>query len=116
MRTGWFRQVQRQEPAISVVALASDRASDCEMRSIECEMRSIENVARAILREAGIAPGRPSRAVFADRVRELAGSDALVLLAMLTTMLRELALLTKHDRRSIKLPRFCAVVAIEQRA
>jgi len=66
------------------------------------EMRSIENVVRAILREAGIKLGTPSRTAFADRVRERAGDDALVmpliepLLTILATMLREFARLTKQ--------------------
>ncbi len=66
------------------------------------EMRSIEDVVRAILREAGAKLGMPSRAAFADRVKELAGGDPMVtplvapLLAILTTMLCELAHLTKQ--------------------
>ena len=65
-------------------------------------MRSIENVVRAILREAGIKLGTPSRTAFADRVRECAGGDASVmplvepLLAIPATMLRELARMTKQ--------------------
>lgn len=79
---------------MSVVALASGRAPDGP--------RSIENVVRAILREAGVKLGTPSRAAFADRVGELAGGDTLVmplvepLLAILATMLRELTRLTKQ--------------------
>jgi hypothetical protein len=42
-------------------------------------MRTIENVVRAILREAGIKLGPPSRTVFVDRVREAAGGDASVM-------------------------------------
>ncbi len=58
-------------------------------------MRSIENVVRAILREAGVKLGLPSRITFAGRVRELTGADAEVmamvepLLAILGVMLRE---------------------------
>jgi transposase len=71
-------------------------------RTVVNEMRSIENVVRAILREAGIKLGTPSRTAFADRVRECAGGDASVmplvepLLAILATMLRELARMTKQ--------------------
>ena len=71
-------------------------------RTVINEMRSIENVVRAILREAGIKLGTPSRTAFADRVRERAGGDALVmpliepLLTILATMLREFARLTKQ--------------------
>ena len=38
-------------------------------------MRSIENVVRAVLREAGVKLGTPSRAAFRGRVRELVGGD-----------------------------------------
>ncbi len=61
-------------------------------RTILNEMQSIENVVRAILREAGIKLGTPSRADFAERVRELAGGDSAVtplvepLLAILATV------------------------------
>ena len=65
-------------------------------------MRAIENVVRAVLREAGLELGTPARAAFAQRVRELAGDDQAVmpivrpLLAILETMLAELARLTKQ--------------------
>jgi transposase len=70
-------------------------------RTVLNEMRSIENVVRAILREGGIKLGTPSRAGFAGRVRDLAGDNALLmtlvepLLAILATMLDQLARLTK---------------------
>jgi len=66
------------------------------------EMRAIENVVRAVLREAGLKLGTPARAAFAQRVCELAGDDRAVmpiiepLLAILETMLAELARLTKQ--------------------
>jgi len=66
------------------------------------EMRAIENVVRAMLREAGIKLGTPSRADFVERVRDLTGGDSELrplvepLLATLATMLRELARLTKQ--------------------
>ena len=71
-------------------------------RTVLNEMRSIENVVRAVLREAGLKLGTPGRAAFAGRVRELAGGDARVmplvepLLAILATMLDQLARLTKQ--------------------
>ena len=76
-------------------------------------MRSIENVVRAILREAGIKLGTPSRTNFANRVRELAGADVLVmpvvepLLAILATMLRELAGLTKQVLDIVRAEKVC---------
>lgn len=97
MRTGWFRQVHV-------------KSRDCRLqrtllvarRTVLNEMRSIENVVRAALREAGLKLGRPSRSRFAAQVRELAGEDRLVmgvvepLLAVLATMMEQLARLTKQ--------------------
>ena len=65
-------------------------------------MRSLENVVRAGLREAGLKLGRPARARFEARVRELAGGDAAVmaivapLLAVLRTMRAQLEALTRR--------------------
>ena len=97
MRTGWFRQVHVKSRQCRLW-----RSLLVARRTVLNEMRSIENVVRAILREAGVKLGTPSRAAFADRVRELAGGDTLVmplvepLLAILATMLRELTRLTKQ--------------------
>jgi transposase len=96
MRTGWYRQVHvktRQSRLWRSLLVAR--------RTVLNEMRSIENVVRAILREGGIKLGTPSRAGFAGRVRDLAGDNALLmtlvepLLAILATMLDQLARLTK---------------------
>lgn len=71
-------------------------------RTVLNEMRSIENVVRAILREAGLKLGTPSRTAFVERVRELADDDVEVtamvapLLSVLSTMLKEFARLTKQ--------------------
>jgi transposase len=97
MRTGWFREVHVKSRQCRLW-----RSLLVARRTVLNEMRSIENVVRAILREAGIKLGTPSRAAFADRVRELAGGDALAaplvepLLAILATMLREFTRLTKQ--------------------
>ncbi|MFY9628960.1 MAG: IS110 family transposase [Methylocystis sp.] len=97
MRTGWFRQVHVKSRQCRLW-----RSLLVARRTILNEMRSIENVVRAILREAGIKLGTPSRTDFVERVRELAGGDSEVtplvepLLAILVTMLRELARLTKR--------------------
>lgn len=54
------------------------------------------------MREVGIKLGTPSRAAFADRVRELIGADTVImrlvepLLVILATMLREFRRLTKQ--------------------
>ena len=96
MRTGWYRQVHVKSRQCRLW-----RSLLVARRTVLNEMRSIENVVRAILREAGIKLGTPSRAAFAGRVRELAGEDANVmalvepLLAVLATMIRELARLTR---------------------
>src|SRR5262249_54354594 len=97
MRTGWYREVHVKSRQCRLW-----RSLLVARRTVINEMRSIENVVRAILREAGIKLGTPSRTAFADRVRERAGGDVSVmplvepLLAILTTMLREFARLTKQ--------------------
>ena len=71
-------------------------------RTVLNKMREIENVVRAVLREAGLKLGPPARKELAARVRELAGDDAVIsasvepLLAIVATMVDELAQLTKQ--------------------
>ena len=96
MRTGWFRPVHvKSRPCRLWRSLLVAR------RTVLNEMRSIENVVRAILREGGLKLGTPSRAAFAGSVRDLVGEDATLkplvepLLAILATMLDQLARLTK---------------------
>ena len=97
MRTGWFRQVHVKSRQCRLW-----RSLLVSRRAVVNEMRTIENVVRAILREAGIKLGTPSRAKFAATVRALAGDDAQVmslvapLLAILATMLEQVAHLTKQ--------------------
>ncbi|BAB52325.1 transposase [Mesorhizobium japonicum MAFF 303099] len=82
-------------------------------RTVLNEMRSIENVVQAILREAGVKLGLPSRTTFANRVRELTGADAEVmamvepLLAILGVMLREFARLTKQVLDIVRNEKVC---------
>lgn len=108
MRTGWFRQVHVKSRQCRLW-----RSLLVARRTVLNEMRSIENVVRAILREAGLKLGTPSRTAFADRVRDIAGSDALVmalvapLLAILATMLRELARLTKQVLDIVRREKTC---------
>ena len=97
MRTGWFRQVHvKSRPCRLWRPLLAAR------RTVLNEMRSIANVVRAVLREAGIRLGTPSRAAFAGRVRECVGDDLALpplvepLLAILATMLDQLAHLTRQ--------------------
>ncbi len=97
MRPGWFRQVHVKSWQCRLW-----RSLLVARRTVLNGMRTIENVVRTILRESGLKLGTPSRAGFTERVRELAGTDALVmplvepLLAVLATMLREFARLTKQ--------------------
>lgn len=92
MRTGWFRQVHVKNRQCRLW-----RSLLVARRTVLNEMRTIENVVRAILREAGLKLGTPSRAAFAARVRELAGGDpeamplVAPLLVILATMLEEFA-------------------------
>jgi transposase len=97
MRTGWYRQVHVKSRQCRLW-----RSLLVARRTVLNEMRSIGNVVRAVLRESGIKLGTPGRAAFAGRVRERAGGDPLVmslvepLLAILATMLDQLARLTKQ--------------------
>jgi transposase len=97
MRTGWYRRVHVKSRQCRLW-----RSLLVARRTVLNEMRSIENVVRAVLRESGIKLGTPGRAAFAARVRERAGGDPHVmqlvepLLAILATMLAQLARLTKQ--------------------
>ena len=97
MRTGWYRQVHVKSRQCRLW-----RSLLVARRTVLNEMRSIENVVRAILREGGIKLDTPCRAAFAGRVRGLTDGDRLVmtlvepLLAILATMLEQLARLTKQ--------------------
>jgi transposase len=97
MRTGWYRQVH-----VKTRQCRLWRSLLVARRTVLNEMRSIENVVRAVLREAGLKLGTPGRPAFGGRVRELTEGDAQVttlvepLLAILATMLDQLARLTKQ--------------------
>jgi transposase len=108
MRTGWFRQVHvKSRPCRLWRSLLVAR------RTVLNEMRTIENVVRAVLREAGLKLGTPGRAAFAGRVRELTEGDASVtelvepLLAILATMLDQLARLTKQVQDIVRQEAVC---------
>src|SRR3954447_9392080 len=84
MRTGWFRQVHVKSRLCRLW-----RSLLVARRTVLKEMRAIENVVPALLREAGIKLGAPSRTAFCARVRELAGGDTLLpLVEPLLTVLR----------------------------
>ena len=84
-------------PPVPAVALASGRPPHRAQRVARDRERGAGRSARG-----GLKLGTPARAAFAQRVRELAGDDQAVmpiiepLLAILDTMLAELARLTKQ--------------------
>jgi transposase len=108
MRTGWYRPVHVKSRQCRLW-----RSLLVARRTVLNEMRSVENVVRAILREAGLKLGTPSRTAFAGRVRELAGGDAMVmplvepLLTILATMLKEFARLTKQVLDIVRKEEIC---------
>src|SRR3954467_4438535 len=70
MRTGWYRAVHVKSPCCR-----SWRALLTARRMVLNKRRDVENGIRALLREAGLKIGTPSRKDFAARVRELAVDD-----------------------------------------
>lgn len=97
MRTGWYREVHVKSQQSRLW-----RSLLVARRTVLNEMRTIENVVRAILREGGLKLGQPGRKAFAERVRELASGDPLLmglvepLLAVLGTMFDQFNRLTKQ--------------------
>ena len=97
VRTGWYRAVHVKSPACR-----SWRALLTARRLVLNKMRDVENGLRALLREAGLKLGRPTRKEFAARVRELIGADAVLsasaepLLAIIAAVAGELARLTRR--------------------
>jgi transposase len=108
MRTGWYRQVHVKSRQCRLW-----RSLLVARRTVLNEMRSIENVVRAMLREAGVKLGTPSRAGFAVRVRELAGGDAETmamvepLLTILSAMLKEFGRLTRQVLAIVRKEEVC---------
>ena len=108
MRTGWYRQVHVKSRQCRLW-----RSLLVARRTVLNEMRSIENVVRAVLREAGLKLGTPGRPAFGGRVRELTEGDAPVtklvepLLAILSTMLDQLARLTKQVQDIVRQEAVC---------
>jgi transposase len=97
MRTGWYRVVH-----VKSAQSRSCRALLGARRMLLNKIRDIENGVRAVLREAGLKLGTPSRKAFPARVRELVGADPVLqdlceaLLSVIATMTREMAHLTKR--------------------
>jgi transposase len=70
MRTGWYRAVHVKSPSCR-----SWRALLTARRMLVNKRRDVENGVRALLREAGLKVGTPSRRDFPARVRELTGDN-----------------------------------------
>ena len=96
---------------LSMIAAVGDASR--ARRTVLNEMRSIENVVRALLREAGIKLGTPTRVKFAATARERASDDAPVmsmvepLLKVLAVMLDQFAALTKQVLAAARVDAVC---------
>ncbi len=108
MRTGWYRAVHVKSPSCR-----SWRALLTARRLVLNKRRDVENGVRALLREAGLKVGTPSRKDFAARVRELAGDDPVLaslsesLLSVIAVMTQEVERLTKRVLDEVKLEPTC---------
>jgi transposase len=97
MRTGWYRAVH-----VKSLSCRSWRALLTARRLVLNKRRDVENGLRALLREAGLKVGTPSRRDFPARVRELAAADPVLsslvepLLSIIAVMTQEADRLTKH--------------------
>ena len=108
MRTGWYRAVHVKSPACR-----SWRALLTARRLVLNKRRDVENGVRALLREAGLKVGTPSRKDFPVRVRELAGDDPVLaalsesLLCVIEVMNQEVDRLTKRVLDEVKAEPTC---------
>jgi transposase len=96
MRTGWYRAVHVKSPSCR-----SWRALLTARRMVLNKRRDVENGVRALLREAGLKVGTPSRKDFAARVRELAADDP-VLAGLAQSLLSVIAVMTQEADRLTK--------------
>jgi transposase len=82
-------------------------------RMVLNKRRDVENGVRALLREAGLKVGTPSRKDFPARVRELTAGDAILagllesLLSVISTMTDEAAKLTKRVLDEVRVEPTC---------
>ncbi len=108
MRTGWYRTVH-----VKSLACRSWRAQLTARRMMLNKRRDVENGVRALLREAGLKVGTPSRKDFSVRVRELAAGDAVLtglaesLLSVIDVMTREVEKLTKRVLDEVRVEPTC---------
>jgi transposase len=108
MRTGWYRAVH-----VKSSSCRSWRALLTARRMVLNKRRDVENGVRALLREAGLKVGTPSRKDFPRRVRELAADDPVLaglvesLLSVIKVMTDEVARLTKRVLDEVRIEPTC---------
>ena len=108
MRTGWYRAVH-----VKNASCRSWRALLTARRLMLNKRRDVENGVRALLREAGLKVGTPSRKDFSARVRELAADDPVLaslsdsLLSVIHIMNQEVERLTKRVLDEVKVEPTC---------
>jgi transposase len=108
MRTGWYRAVHVKAPSCRTW-----RALLTARRMVLNKRRDVENGVRALLREAGLKVGTPSRKNFATRVRELVADDPVLavlaesLLSVIDVMTREVDRLTKRVLDEVRIEPTC---------
>src|ERR1700716_3562613 len=108
MRTGWYRAVHVKKPICR-----SWRALLMARRMVLNKRRDVENGVRALLREAGLKIGTPSRKNFAARVEELAADDPVLaalaksLLSVIDVMTREVDRLTRRVLDEVRVEPTC---------
>jgi transposase len=108
MRTGWYRAVHVKSPSCR-----ARRALLTARRMVLNKRRDVENGVRALLREAGLKVGTPSRKDFSARVRELAAGDVVLtslvgsLLEVIGTMTREVEKLSKQVIDEVRVEPTC---------
>ena len=108
MRTGWYRAVHVKNPSCRAW-----RALLTARRLVLNKRRDVENGVRALLREAGLKVGTPSRKTFATRVGELVADDPVLaalaesLLSVINVMSREVDRLTKRVLDEVRVEPTC---------
>lgn len=108
MRTGWYRAVHVKSPSCR-----SWRALLTARRMLVNKRRDVENGVRALLREAGLKVGTPSRRDFPARVRELTGDNPVLaelgqsLLSVIEVIDKEVVRLTRRALDEVKAEPIC---------
>ena len=108
MRTGWYRAVHVKSPSCRFW-----RALLTARRMLVNKRRDVENGVRALLREAGLKVGTPSRRDFPARVRELTGDNPVLaelgqsLLSVIEVIDKEVVRLTRRALDEVKAEPTC---------